>query len=75
MDRLLSYTSVFREYAISRPNRMDVACEEHAAIFQAICNRDKEEGTRLISLHVQNAFSLHPITSQSEPPHSEEEHE
>ena len=46
MDRLLSYTSVFREYAISRPNRMDVACEEHAAIFQAICNRDKEEGTR-----------------------------
>ena len=56
-------------------NRMDVACEEHAAIFQAICNRDKEEGTRLISLHVQNAFSLHPITSQSEPPHSEEEHE
>ena len=71
----LSYTSVFREYAISRPNRMDVACEEHAAIFQAICNRDKEEGTRLISLHVQNAFSLHPITSQSEPPHSEEEHE
>ena len=75
MDRLLSYTSVFREYAISRPNRMDVACEEHAAIFQAICNRDKEEGTRLISLHVQNAFSLHPITSQSEPPHSEDEHE
>ena len=72
---LHKYTSVFREYAISRPNRMDVACEEHAAIFQAICNRDKEEGTRLISLHVQNAFSLHPITSQSEPPHSEEEHE
>ena len=57
MERLLSYTTVFREYAISRPNRMELACAEHTALFEAIRSRDKEEGTRLIHAHVQNAFN------------------
>lgn len=57
MEQLLSYTSVFREYAISRPNRMEAACKEHVAIYESICNRDKDEALRLITLHVQNAFS------------------
>lgn len=57
MEQLLSYTSVFREYAVTRPNRMETACEEHLAIYESICKRDKEEASRLITLHVQNAFS------------------
>ena len=68
MDRLLSYTSVFREYAISRPNRMEAACKEHIAIFNAICKRDKEEAEKLIIMHVQNAFSQPQMTA----PDSEE---
>lgn len=63
MDRLLSYTSVFREYAISRPNRMEAACKEHIAIFDAICKRDKEEASKLIANHVQNAFSQPQMTT------------
>ena len=57
MERLLSYTSVFREYALSRPNRIEIACEEHVALFDAIRNRDKENGARLIHEHVQHAFN------------------
>lgn len=63
MDRLLSYTSVFREYAISRPNRMEAACNEHIAIFNAICKRDKEVASKLIANHVQNAFSQPQMTT------------
>ena len=61
MERLLSYTSIYREYAISRPNRMETACEEHIAIFKAICDRDKEKGARLIARHVQTAFDPNQI--------------
>ncbi len=57
MERLLSYTSVFREYALSRPNRIEIACQEHVALFETIRNRDKETGARLIHEHVQHAFS------------------
>lgn len=63
MERLLSYTSVFREYAISRPNRMEAACEEHIAIFDAIRERNKEKAYDLIATHVQNAFSQPQMTS------------
>lgn len=65
MDRLLSYTSVYREYALSRPNRMEIASQEHIALFETICSRNKEEGARLIHEHVQNAFNL------KQPPDSE----
>ena len=56
MERLLSYTTIFREYAVSRPGRLETACEEHANICRAICNRDKETALKLIRSHVHNAF-------------------
>lgn len=62
MDRLLSYTSVYREYALSRPNRMEMASREHIALFEAICSRNKEDGARLIHEHVQNAFDLKQLS-------------
>ncbi len=58
MERLLSYTSIFREYAVSRPGRMEVACKEHTDIYQAIYNRDKDTALRLIHDHVQGAFAI-----------------
>lgn len=57
MERLLSYTSVYREYALSRPNRIELACQEHLALFEVIRERKKEEGARLIHEHVKNAFN------------------
>lgn len=51
----------FREYAVVQTAWMPA--KSMPPFFQAICNRDKEEGTRLISLHVQtpsvcNHFSV-----------------
>ena len=58
MERLLSYTSVFREYAVSRPGRMEIACREHTDIYRAIYDRDKEAALSLIHTHVQKAFTI-----------------
>lgn len=58
VDRLLSYTAVFREYAISRPGRMESACKEHEEIYKAIAQRDKELALQLIHEHVQRAFTI-----------------
>ena len=58
MDRLLSYTSVYREYAVSRPGRMEIACAEHTQIFEAIEKRDKELALDLIHKHVRSAFAI-----------------
>ena len=66
MEQLLSYTSVFREYAVSRPYRMETACKEHLAIYESICKRDKKEASRLITLHVQNAFGPRQIVPDTE---------
>lgn len=58
MDRLLSYTSVFREYAVSRPGRMETACKEHTEIYEAVRQRDKEQALELIHNHVHRAFTI-----------------
>lgn len=58
MERLLSYTSVYREYAISRPGRMEIACQEHTSIYEAISNRDKGRSLELIHDHVKRAFTI-----------------
>lgn len=58
MERLLSYTSIFREYAISRPGRMEKACQEHTLIYDAIARRDKEQALHLIHDHVREAFDI-----------------
>lgn len=58
MERLLSYTSVFREYAVSRPGRMEIACREHTDIYRAIYDRDKDAALALIHTHVQKAFTI-----------------
>lgn len=58
MERLLSYTTVFREYAISRSGRMEAACREHTEIYEAIVHRDKDHALHLIHEHVQRAFTI-----------------
>lgn len=58
MERLLSYTSVYREYAISRPGRMEIACKEHTSIYESIIARDKERALELIHSHVKVAFTI-----------------
>lgn len=58
MSRLLSYTSVYREYAVSRPGRMEMACREHAEIYAALCRRDKAAALQLTHEHVRKAFTV-----------------
>lgn len=56
MERLLSYTTAYRELALSQPNRMEKACQEHLELFEVIRDRNKELATQLIRQHVQTAF-------------------
>lgn len=57
-EKLLSYTMIYREYAVSRPGRMDNARQEHMQILDAITRRDSEEAQRIIKDHVETAFDI-----------------
>lgn len=56
MEKLLSYTMIYREYAVSRPGRMDKAREEHMQILNAIIARNNEQAQKIIKKHVETAF-------------------
>lgn len=56
LEKLLSYTMIYREYAVSRPGRMETARQEHMQILEAIINRDNEAAQKIIKLHVESAF-------------------
>lgn len=58
VERLLSYTLVYRQYAVSRPGRMEVACQEHIEILDVICQRDVKKADQLIHAHVRRAFDI-----------------
>lgn len=56
ITRLLSFTAIHREYALSRPERAPVSIKEHMAILDALRARDKEAARTLLSNHVDSAF-------------------
>lgn len=56
VSRFLTFTSIYREHAVSRPGRSTQACEEHRAIFQAILRRDEQVALSLVQAHVSTAL-------------------
>lgn len=56
VEKLLSYTMIYREYAVSRPGRMEKARQEHNNILNAILERDQEKARALVNEHVATAF-------------------
>lgn len=58
MDRLLSYTLVYREFAASRPGRMEEACKEHTELYDVICQRDAQRAEEMVEAHVKRAFDI-----------------
>ena len=58
MDRLLSYMLIYREFAVSRPGRMEEACKEHTELYDVICQRDAKKAEGMIEEHVKRAFGI-----------------
>jgi len=56
VERLLSYTALHREYALSRPGRTAISLKEHMAILDSICERNNEKAQELLQAHVDSAF-------------------
>lgn len=58
LEKLLSYTTIYRQFALSRPNRIDAACQEHEEIFNAICARDNVTAQKVLKRHIDSAFHI-----------------
>lgn len=56
VERLLEFTAIHREYALSRPGRIKVSLAEHMAILDALCARDNNKAQELLSNHIDSAF-------------------
>ncbi len=56
VDRLLSFTALHREYALSRPGRVEISLKEHMAILNALCERDNDRAQELLRSHIDSAF-------------------
>ena len=54
--RLLSYTTLHREYALSRTGRSKISIKEHMDILEAIRTRNKVRARELLNHHVDSAF-------------------
>ena len=56
VERLLSFTALHREYALSRPGRIEISLKEHMAILDALCARDSDKAQELLRNHIDSAF-------------------
>ena len=61
LNKLLSLTSIYREYSVSRPSRTEEAKREHHEIFKAIKQHDTDLAKRITIEHVKGAFDARLI--------------